>query len=196
MTVETMGKVIRMDKQIEFAKIMRGLAEVYGRTISTEMMKIYSLALEDLSIQELKNAVRLYVSNSTNAFFPTPGQLRAMITPSDDQQAREASARIREALTQFGGDYDYHIKRAREHIGELGWKVVEKMGGWSRMTRMSEADLGPVAQAQWRELASSILARHRMGIFDEAPSIEFKPKKGELQSLGEMIRLPKFNESK
>lgn len=186
-----MGKVIYMDRQIEFARLIRVLAETYNRQVSPDLIKIYYGTLSDLSQEHLQLAVTLYMNAPENRFFPTPGQLRAMIMPSDEDQATEAVARILYAIKRYGGDYKEHHEKAKEHIGELGWKIVEKMGGWSRfLTFRDENEIGPLAQSQWRKYAMGVLSRHRLGILEEAPALEFKPKKlNQLENIGELIKM-------
>jgi hypothetical protein len=111
-----------------------------------------------------------------------------MLKPSDNNQARDAVARISYALSRWPGDDEFSIQRAKEYIGSLGWLVVNRIGGWSKLGRSSYDEIGPTAQAQWRELAISLMGKDRMGMVDlppEVPSLE----KSEVATI---LRLPEF----
>jgi hypothetical protein len=146
---------------------------VYYRSPITdkEQIRMYADDLMDLDLDDISTAFKIYRMDPENVRPPLPSQLKALLLPSDDAQARDAVSRINEALIRFSGDYDYHIEKARAYIGELGWAVVQRNGGWSRMVRMNHEELGPTAQAQWRELAKALQSRHRLGIQDCPPEM-------------------------
>lgn len=155
-------------------QIVFALAEYYDKTLTDLQMEMYVEDLMELDPQELQQAVKLYRNDSRNKFFPLPATLKGMLKPSDDQQAREAVSRIIYALRKYSDPYGHSAERiaaAMDYIGELGWFVVKRMGGWVHLSNADQEDTGPIAQAQWRELAISIQARDRLGIMNEAPRL-------------------------
>ncbi len=175
-------------------QIIFGLAEYYDKTLTDLQMEMYVEDLMDLDLQELKQAVRLYRNDPKNKFFPLPSALKGMLRPSDDSQAREAVSRIIYSLTHYGDPYGHsedRTNRAKEYIGELGWLVVKRMGGWVHLSQAGEDDIGPIAQAQWRELANSIQTRDRLGMVDQPPMLpSSQGKHVELESKSTSNTLP------
>ena len=177
-----------MSLRTDIATIVMGLAEYYEKTLTDTQLAMYVEDLMDISPEDLLRAVRLYRRDGKNDRFPLPTKLRATLQPPDDQRARDAVALIMTAICRIG---NYRTKDAQAFIGELGWEVVKLQGGWEVVCSISEADKG-MLQAQWRELAISLLNKHRLGISGEAPTLEFKQKKtGQLEALGPMLNIPK-----
>jgi hypothetical protein len=175
-----------MDKETVFTKYIGGLAIIYGKDLGNEALLVYVCAILDLSLEDLKRSINLWLNHSGGPFFPTPGQLRSMLRPSDDQVAREVVARIVNALSRFGGGDN--SERAKEYIGELGWLVVKKNGGWEETCKTGYAQL-QTAQAHWREYAISLLAQDRSGTLDIPPALPSTQQK-KLQSIGDIVKLP------
>lgn len=175
-----------MDKLVEIYKHVGGLAIILGKDISKEALHVYCTALQDLSVDQVKKAVSGYLNGSKNTF-PTPGQLRAVLRPSDEDMAREAVSRIVESLSRYGGRDN--TDRAKSYIGELGWKIVQKNGGWEEVCKI-DYDALPTCQAQWRGLALSLISQDRAGVMDQAPMLPSSEKK--VQSIGTIFKLPEM----
>src|SRR6185312_1507509 len=145
-------------------RMIEALAMIYNKDLSKDLIQIYLNALGDLSIEQLREGINRWVNHPTKAFFPTPGQIKATLQVTDEQEARDATARIGEALMKYGDPYGHlthNQQRAKALIGELGWLVVERLGGWQKLSSANHPDeVGPMAQAQWRELAISLMAKN------------------------------------
>jgi hypothetical protein len=148
-------------------------------------LDMYVEDLIDLEIDEITEAIKIYRMDPRNSEPPLPAQLKALLKPSDEIQAVDAVSRIFQALGKYG-DSAKHTEKAKKLIGELGWFIVERFGGWSRITRLSYDELGPMAQEQWRELAVTLLTKHRLGLLEEAPKFP-ETKKAELIHMGDII---------
>lgn len=181
-----------MNKELEFYKLIGGLAIIYGKELSKEAIQVYFNALSDMSIEDFRRSTSLWLNSPTGAFFPTPGQLKATLSPSDDQLAREAVSRIIKALSSFGGADNR--EKAKNFIGELGWSVVSREGGWEEVCKIDYANLR-IAQAQWREYAASVLTQSRLGVLDKPPGLS-QVKNKELQRIGEYLPSLKQEERK
>jgi hypothetical protein len=173
---QTGKKVIHMDnfRKIEFSKIITPLCVLFDKEPTKEFLEIYYLAVQDIGIPDLRNAVLRWLNSEKR--FPTPADLRSMLRPSDQHQAREAVSRIVESVTKWGDPYGHSQERAlkaQEYIGELGWLVIARYfgGSWANISSASEEDINPMAQAQWREFLVSASARDRLGLKDAAPML-------------------------
>lgn len=69
----------------DFAALMAGLGETYGTTLSDERIRIYWMALKDLSLEEINRNATTHIR--TNKFFPKPCELRG---ESEEQLERQA----------------------------------------------------------------------------------------------------------
>lgn len=173
------------------AGILVGLAGIYDKELHPEAFVLYSQALIDLSVEDIKRAVVLYLEDAKNDKFPRPAQLKAALSPTDEQQARDAVTRIIHALTKWSDPYGHSDERrnkAKEYIGELGWIIVQRQGGWEKLS--VESDLGHGTQAQWRESMVSFMSKARLGILDEAPKLPSR--RNEQKSLENLSFLPKL----
>lgn len=147
------------------------MAAYYGHDIADAALQLYVEDLSDLEIGAIKYTLTQMRRDPKVRRMPLPAEIREMIRPaqiSDDDQAREAAARILTAISRFG--WNNH-ERARAYVGELGWAVVQAQGGWMQLCEeVTDSRVGTY-QAQWRDLAASIQRRSRAGQYGEAPSL-------------------------
>jgi len=80
-----------------------------------------------------------------------------------DAEAKEVISRIVYAIAKIGY---VNPDRARVYVGELGWKIVERRGGWEAICGIEEKDLTSFT-AQCRDLAKSILYRVDKGMTEK-----------------------------
>jgi len=153
------------------SRILTMLAEYYDKILSKSQLTMYSAHLQDLTTEELQAACSTYTRDPNNKFFPLPAMLRQLIRPvliGDDENAREAAGRILASVSKFGHT---NTERAREYVGDLGWAVVARQGGWLNVCTMLTEDNVGMLQAQWRELAISLQRRARAGLLDTPPGL-------------------------
>lgn len=84
--------------------------------------------------------------------FPSIKQLLELLEPKADKdaEARIIADSIWSAIERFGSlQSKTHL--VRESIGELGWRVVEQMGGWRVVCQIADYDNVGQLKAQWRE---------------------------------------------
>lgn len=176
-----------MSLKTDVAMMVLGLAEYYDKTLTDTQLDMYVEDLIEIPPPDLMRAIRLYRNDARNAFFPIPAKLKGMIVLPDDQRARDAVALVMTAIARIG---NYRTKDAQEFIGELGWEVVKLQGGWEEVCRSVTDDNKGIIQAQWRELAISLINKNRLGMRDEKPTLEFKPKGNpELDKLSDLVKL-------
>lgn len=170
-------------------------ASYYGRTLSEPVLRMFAEDLEDLPISQVIEGYKSWRRNPKNTQFPLPAQIRGLVAPEvdADSAAKEIAGRITGSVTKFGWN---NSQKAREFIGETGWAIVERQGGWMHLCENLGRTINPSAfQAQTREQAKSSLTfapeamAHAIGI---ASSVQ----RGEIQSIGELLKLiPKKEES-
>lgn len=102
--------------------------------------------------------------------FPTIAEIQELITPVPLalDQAKDAAARIIAAVSKYGR---YNLESAKVFIGELGWKAVERTGGWSNLCAQLTAENTSIYMAQYRELTAALYRKSQMGLLDYAPAL-------------------------
>lgn len=132
--------------------------------------------VEDLDFEKCLNALTVYRRDPKNKTWPKSSDVRAIVCPvmTPDAQANEAAARIREAIGKFGWPDPVG---ARKHIGELGWKVVERSGGWQYLCENHGSELNALTyHAQSRDLAKALIEAQNAGKLDQPISLGSTPK--------------------
>lgn len=170
-----------MSRKIEISELLTGLSEFYRSTpLTPSQLDMYSDDLLDIEPAELLKAIRIYRQDPKNKFVPLPAQLRALLRPTDDQQARDTISRIILALQKYGDPYGHsteRMKKAELFVGGLGWAIVKRLGGWVKLSQASAEELNTTAQAQWRELGITMLTNHRLGISNDEPALGIEMRK-------------------
>ncbi|OPZ23075.1 MAG: hypothetical protein BWZ03_00649 [bacterium ADurb.BinA186] len=152
-------------------------AAYYGFNLRPEVLLMYVEDLSDFPEFEVISAYQAYRKNPKNRTMPLPAQIIGVLSPelTTDGKANEVASRIRSAIGKFGwpnpGD-------ARDYIGELGWKIVERNGGWQTLCENHGVDLNPLTFfAQSRDQAKFLIESASIGEFDKPIGIEFKAEK-------------------
>lgn len=146
------------------------LSAYYGRQIQDFVFDMYVQDLSDLSLEQVKNGMDSYRRNPKNRSMPLPGDIRASSDPSSDPDAnaRESASRIVAAVSKYGYN---NPTEAEKFIGELGWHVVKRYGGWMYICENLGVTLDLTTfTAHARDLAKSTLVRGPEGITN-APQI-------------------------
>lgn len=159
-----------------FVVAMMALAEACGRTISPTLLAIYDESLRDLGYGPVCSAIKqLLTERREGDLIPAIRTIREKIKPEPTAKddALDASHRVWEAIGKFG--YSRQAE-AREFIGELGWLVVEREGGWPAICEHSDVRHQTALKSQWRELAISLSARAKAGTLTLPPSLPRGPR--------------------
>jgi len=154
----------------------------YGHRIPDEVLVLYVEDLADLDYPAVARAIGELRRDPRTTRFPLPALIRDRIQPADtsENEARDSAARIVAAVARYGWS---NPMRAKEYVGELGWHVVERQGGWLNVCQMLTHDNVGFLQAQWREAAISAQRLARMGRLDQAPKLPSS--RGGLQAIGQ-----------
>lgn len=91
--------------------------------------------------------------------FPSIKQLLDLMDPKPDAdaEARNIADRIYGAMSRWGSLRSKQ-DAIREHIGPVGWRVVQECGGWLALCEICTLDNAATLKAQWRESAKALLA--------------------------------------
>lgn len=161
-------------------------ANYYGRDLKPEVVAMMADDLSDLDPRAVVAAFDKYRRETKVHRFPLPAEIRQMVQPSvdPDSAAREIAARICGAVPKFGWARG---QDAREYIGEVGWEIVQRQGGWSYICENLGLTLNPSAfQAQVRDQAKSLLS-FGAGSMAQAIGLKAGDSKQGLVSAGEII---------
>lgn len=164
------------------AFLLTQLAEAFGVNLSESRLRALLFAMLPLSPEELERGVRAALRSGKHVTMPTPNQLFQLCRPeiSKKQVATEVSARIVTAVKRFGYPWPHE---AREFVGEVGWKVIELQGGWAQVCEQMNNSRIPMFQAQFRELAETVIIKAETGDLDFPPQLpEPKSKKEYLKA--------------
>jgi hypothetical protein len=168
----------------QVAKIITATAMYYQRPITSEVVSMMVDDLEDLPFEKVLKAYQAIRRDAKNKFFPLPAQVRELICPvmSVQAQAREDVENIKIAITDFGY---MRGAEARAAIGEIGWRIVEGLGGWQRVCESNfihNSALIAQARARGEDLINyqgQILSTNQLEYSGEEPE-QIEHRNGEL----------------
>lgn len=89
-----------------------------------------------------------------------------MLDPKDE--AQEISDLIAFCVVRFGNT---QVERAKAHMGDLAWLVVERQGGWAQVCSIESQKDFAISKAHWRECARVTAQRARSGTLHVRPSL-------------------------
>jgi len=106
--------------------------------------------------------------------FPSIDKIKAkcgVVDLSDEELARDAIARIRDAVGRFGyNNWD----RASEYIGSVGQHLVKIMGGWDEVCAFACYKELDFALTQAREYAKVAIKKSNSGFLTQVPNFPEK----------------------
>lgn len=125
-------------------------------------------------VEIILGAIDRYIADAKNKIFFSPATLRPYLHPelSPEAKANEVASRIRSAIGKFGW---CNPREARDYIGELGWMIVQRSGGWQHLCENHGLDINPLTfHAQARDQAKALQESAQLGVFDRPIQIEHR----------------------
>lgn len=140
-------------------------AQYYGLELRPQIVAIFAQELEDLPAQAILDAYKAYRRDPANRTNPLPAKIREMIKPqaSEKQIAQEIAMRCFGAIRKYGWTKP---QQAREYIGELGWRLIERRGGWQAHCESTMEREIPTLTAQFREALTTYVEQGNSSDFD------------------------------
>lgn len=152
----------------QIKRLLIVLAEFYGASISESRLDLFAVTLEDLGPSKVAQAIKIILRDSKQKVMPFPAELRDLIEGSPQEVGIDIANRIVQAISSYGWT---NPDKAKTFLGEVGWFVVEREGGWEKLcARVNDENL-PVLKAQWREVAKTKMRRALLGQTDAPPSL-------------------------
>lgn len=154
----------------------------YGRQLADDAIRMYVMDLQDLPYKQVVEAMKKYRMNTANRQLFLPAHIREIIFPSLNSKdlARLTAARITEAISKFGWS---NAEGAKAHIGDEGWKHVQRAGGWLYLCENMGLSLSPTTfLAQARDSIESEINLQRAGVDTSLPAIEQAQQREQLNS--------------
>ena len=170
----------------ELKKLILQNAALYDAQMNEMKLALYAQLLKDVPIRECARAFHHFANEKGRRFLPMPADILDFLDPKRDPkiEAREAASRVIEAISKFGYPSP---EKAKAYIGELGWRLVERFGGWQTLCEQTGVDMNVnTLLAQMRDVGEAMSTRYEKGYGDEAPSLTENKK--HIQSLIELAK--------
>ena len=163
-------------------------AKLYNTELESDVARMIVEDLSDLQFWDVHEALGIYRKNPKNRSWPRAADIRAIIFPveSDETKAREASARIIQAISKFGWPNPVN---AEKFIGEAGWSAVLRFGGWKYICENMGTTLSPgTFLAQARDLCQAHFEQCRVGSYNKPVSLPEQKTNHGLESAGQIMK--------
>lgn len=145
-------------------------AVYYNRDLTPGVLTMMVEDLSDLDFDAVSDAYLKYRRSPKNKTFPLPAQIRELVEPvaDDESEARDAVEKIKLAISKFGYP---HGTLAKDFIGEIGWSIVNGLGGWLSVCE-SDFTYNPAMIAQARTRAMDLVKFGTRPTVDQTPKLE------------------------
>jgi hypothetical protein len=124
---------------VKFAQCLAVLSETFNESVSEVRAEAYFMALTDLPLDKIQDAVKDAVR--TMRFFPKPIELRDLIVGSAQENAEQAWDSLRYEVRRVGYVGKPHLDVITEFI------LDNTMGGWKWLCKTLPADEGAAMSA-------------------------------------------------
>jgi len=184
-----------MTPREDFLTRLMGLAKVCNFALDKTIVAIYEKALAPFDLSKVSRSIEhIIVNRKTRDPFPSVKEIIEIMSPqlNDDNEAVEAGSRIVQAVSRFGysnpGD-------AHNFIGDLGWRIVERFGGWGSICQSMTPDNTSFMLSQFVKLGKAQIQRAKIGLDGVAPVIPISNQKRESDLLpaGKIFPQIEFN---
>lgn len=148
----------------EFSQLMFGLSKTLPKWAPSfqDEGTIHSwyTQFQEIDFEELKRACRLAIN--TLEEFPSVKKLKDLCRGNiltDEQVGQDIANKIGECIGVFGG---YSPGAARQTIGELGWIVVMRHGGWWDLCNIESDTALEFLKKEMKKTATNVYQNYRV----------------------------------
>lgn len=128
--------MMKDSERSDFARLLTGVAELYGKKMSPMLMNIYWAALKRFDLVAIRQSINRHVNNvDIGQFMPKPADIIRHLEGDGETHALKAWSKVESAIRSIGG-YDSVI-----FDDPLIVVVVKSMGGWPRLCGMLTKDI-------------------------------------------------------
>lgn len=129
----------------EFASILQATMDVYNKDISTDVIKIWWMALQQFSIEQIKVGFSKYITSpDCGKFPPKPADIIFMMEGSSQNAALTAWNKVLEAVSRAGCYKSVCFDDPIIHL------AIEDIGGWIGLGESEEKEL-PFIQKRFEQ---------------------------------------------
>jgi hypothetical protein len=163
----------------EFVKKLSMVAVLANFKLTEDIANLFTDAVESYGFDKATKAlVELAIDVKPNRGFISVKDIIDKINPSiglnESQKASDLASTIIGAVTRYGYN---NSEKARQVIGEVGWHVVQRRGGWENFCEFLTLDNMRTTEAQIREELKSVIFQFDKGLLkldDKKPDIQLK----------------------
>jgi len=144
------------------------MAAYYRLSLNDTTIAMYANDTAEIDVNDLKTLFDEYKRNPNNKTLPMPSwflEKKNPIFKDPKLISKEVSSRISSAISKFGWCNE---EKAAEYIGNVGWKIVSRYGGWKKVCESVGVNIDPgIFLAQTRDLAETLIHDHSNNVFDK-----------------------------
>lgn len=141
----------------KFIDTLKAIVPMGAPEFDSHQLSAWYMAFQQFDAQKL---FALFPQlSATCERFPSIKQILDLLDPKPDAdaEARGIADRIYGAMSRWGSLRSKQ-DAIRDHIGPVGWRVVQECGGWLALCEICTLDNAATLKAQWRESAKALLA--------------------------------------
>lgn len=137
------------NKKQELFEYLKKIALIKGKDITTERLSLYVEMLDGFDLEDTRHA--LFHLTTKSKFFPDIAEILEVLNPpvNNKIESQDIAGRILGAIKIYG--YVNELE-AKDYLGDQAWSVVQRNGGWSRICKTPEREIGTL-MAQLRQQA-------------------------------------------
>lgn len=156
------------EQKANLIKMFAVRAELAGKVFSTAALVQMVEDICDLNYTQIEKTVMAW--GRTERGFPFPADIRNKLMPvmNHEDDGQEIANLIMKSISQDGYT---NSERAKNKIGELGWEVVQRMGGWQHLCEVITNDNESTFRAQIRDFAETVSKKAKRGELNTTPSL-------------------------
>jgi hypothetical protein len=129
----------------EFASVLQATMDVYNKEISTDVIKIWWMALNTYPIEQVKYGLSKYITSADYGKFPPkPADIILMMDGSSQNAALDAWNKVMEAISRAGAYKSVCFDDPIIHL------AIDDIGGWIGLGETLEKDL-PFIQKRFEQ---------------------------------------------